>query len=56
VASQEGKYLAKLFNSHTLAAVPRPPPALAAAYGNPHDKNIGLDVWVPMPADAAPFK
>ena len=55
MAAQEGKYLAKLFSSHSLAPAPRPGPALAAAYGNAYDRNIRMDTWVPLPQDAPVF-
>lgn len=56
VAAQEGKYLAKLFSQHQLAPAPRPPAALAAAYGNAYNQNIEMAHWVPMPTDAPLFK
>lgn len=55
VAAQEGKYLAKLFSQHQLAPAPRPPAALAAAYGNAYNQNIEMAHWVPMPTDAPLF-
>lgn len=48
VASQEGKFLAKLFSSSNLAPYPAPTADPAA--------DIALPTWVPLPEGAAPFE
>ncbi len=54
--SEFGLQMAKLFSQHQLAPAPRPPAALAAAYGNAYNQNIEMAHWVPMPTDAPLFK
>ncbi len=55
VAAQEGKFLAKLFSSHSIAPLPGAMPAADAIRPN-SDKQIDTGVWVPLPDGLGPFK
>lgn len=51
VASQEGKYLGKLFSDHALTSAAGPPAAGAFRHPNP-----AIPAWVPLPDEASPFE